>query len=152
MKSIPERFWPRVSFGGKRDCWNWHGLLDGGGYGRFFLFGRKMIGAHRMSWILENGEVHAGLFVLHHCDNKLCCNPHHLWLGTLNDNNQDMVRKGRQACGETHGRAKLSDADVEVLRQRRKNGDTLRVLAENYGILEKSVCRIARGHVRKGKP
>ena len=51
---------------------------------------------HRVVYFMFYGELPDGYMVCHHCDNGLCCNPTHLFHGTALDNNQDMVRKGRQ--------------------------------------------------------
>ena len=54
-----------------------------------------MLRAHRAVWKLENGPINDGLYVCHHCDNRMCCNPLHLFLGTAKDNAVDKVQKGR---------------------------------------------------------
>lgn len=56
-----------------------------------------MIGTHVAAWEATHGPVPKGLWVLHHCDNPICCNPGHLFLGTAADNTQDSWRKGRHA-------------------------------------------------------
>ncbi len=75
-------------------CWEWRGARSGDGYGTFQL-PNKLIGAHRMAYILYKGEIPAGLCVCHKCDNPICINPEHLFLGTVVDNNRDRDTKGR---------------------------------------------------------
>jgi hypothetical protein len=102
----------------EHECWIWDGnIFPKTGYGNFgYLSGRSML-AHRYSFMLHYGEIPKGMCVCHKCDNKLCVNPKHLFLGTQRDNINDKVLKNRQAKGTTHGMAKLSEEDVyEILR------------------------------------
>lgn len=82
-------------------CWVWTGARMPTGYGIIRYPGKKgsHTGAHRISYMLHNGNIHSGLHVLHRCDNPSCVNPSHLFLGTPKDNMQDMLRKGRQRGG-----------------------------------------------------
>jgi hypothetical protein len=89
------RFWSKVDRSElEGECWPWLAAKDPKGYGRFFLRGRMRV-AHAVAWRLVNGDPPAGMFVLHRCDHPWCCNPKHMFLGTIADNNRDMVAKGR---------------------------------------------------------
>lgn len=81
-------------------CWEWQFTKSGTGYGVIELR-KKLLGVHVVSYMLWRGENPQGLFVLHRCDNRVCCNPDHLFLGTNQDNIDDKVSKGRQAKGES---------------------------------------------------
>jgi len=67
-------------------------------------------GTHRVSWELHYGPIPKGMSVLHKCDNPPCVRPDHLFLGTQQDNLQDMRNKGRHrwGLGERHAHAKLT--------------------------------------------
>ena len=94
------RFWSKVSTQEAAQCWLWTGccsIKHAGTYGQFHLKRpRAMVAAHRLAWVLSNAEpVPPQRFVLHHCDNPLCVNPGHLFIGDHSDNMRDMARKGR---------------------------------------------------------
>lgn len=94
-EQIAPRFWSKTEVTWPSKCWNWRGPKYHFGHG-VFAFRRKPARAHRISWIIANGEIPEGQLVLHKCDNPACVNPNHLYLGSSKDNNRDMVNRGRQ--------------------------------------------------------
>lgn len=144
FKSIPleERFWDKVD---KCDdgCWNWLGSLAGGGYGGIGVNG-KMMYAHRISWEISFGKIPNGLWVLHRCDNKRCIRPDHLFLGTHQDNMDDMKSKGRWKGSFPHP---ISQEQAQQIRNLYDSGKyTQQNLADKFncsrGTVKKCVYRI----------
>lgn len=142
-----ERFWRYVNKLSDKECWNWTGGTARG-YGAFSEHNRKQIMAPRYSYKMHYGAFNEELCVLHKCDNPLCVNPDHLFLGTLADNNRDAKEKGRNAIGETPGNSKLKAEDIFAIR-----GDDrlLRIVAKEYGVREGQISRIKNrqgwGHI-----
>ena len=99
-KSTAERFWAKVDRSDGPDaCWPWTGHRARRGYGQFKMFGRS-VPAHRVAWELTNGPIPPGdhfgtMCACHRCDNPPCCNPTHLFLGSMADNVADRDAKGR---------------------------------------------------------
>lgn len=122
-------------------CWIWIACSLPCGYGTFRL-NRKMLRAHRASWIIRKGEIPVGVDVLHRCDTPLCVNPDHLFLGNDQDNKNDSVAKNRHSKGERQGLAKLTD---EKVRQIRSSNDTSKMVIGNIenpnGDFRTYVCR-----------
>ena len=99
-----DRFWSKVDkTSNPNGCWEWIGHKNKHfGYGRFG-FNNKRILVHRFSYLLHFGKITTDLKVLHKCDNSLCVNPSHLFLGTQLDNIKDRETKNRTAKGKNCG-------------------------------------------------
>ena len=123
-------------------CWIWQASLTRG-YGQAKLNG-KQFKSHRLSYTFFKSPIPKGKLVCHTCDNKLCCNPDHLWLGTTDDNMHDMVEKDRQPRGERNRHSKLIESEVIKIRQLYKEGKGKHLLAEIYDISVSSIEYIVR--------
>lgn len=138
-----ERFLSRINRTGK--CWLWTGTLRGkNSYGCFEVNG-KLISAHRFSYELYYGTIKDGLFVLHRCDNKLCVNPEHLFLGTSSDNNKDRANKQRswRPTGELHPVHILTEKEVLMIRKQYKTGMfSQRALARKYNVAQWTIGKV----------
>lgn len=100
----------------KTRCIEWQKGRHPAGYG-IIRFRNNDWSTHRVSWVLNNGEIPTGLHVCHQCDNPPCINPDHLFLGTMADNMRDMANKGRAKRGEQHHWVKLTEKDVLAIRK-----------------------------------
>lgn len=85
------------------------------------------------------------MYVCHHCDNRLCCNPAHLFLGTPRQNTQDMLAKGRESRGSSHPGALLHERDVAAIRRCVRAGAPLHELARTLGVNYSTVRAAAFG-------
>lgn len=104
-----ERFLDHVSPEPNSGCWIWTSSASGSNgsiYGKFtmkWMGEKKNVSAHRASWRLFHKRYPGKKIVRHKCDNSLCVNPDHLELGTLKDNSQDCLKRGRNFwANKTH--------------------------------------------------
>lgn len=98
MLNIELRFWSKVDIRSEDECWPWLASGLRTRYGSFSVGPknkRRQSTAHRFAWELINGDIPAGMYVCHRCDNPSCMNPNHLFLGTPSDNTRDMMAKGK---------------------------------------------------------
>jgi hypothetical protein len=138
---IARKFWRRVDRR-HNGCWLWKGGKTSG-YGVFTidLGDRKYsFRAHRIAYALGKGNLPKSLCVLHACDNPSCMNPRHLWLGTLQDNLNDMVRKGRSLVGVKNPASKLTPSAVRKIRRLyNAGGISMPALAARFGVVYNTV-------------
>lgn len=162
-KNTPENFWSKVLQKSPTDCWEWQGSITSSGYGNLSWHG-VMAQAHRVAYYLSYGGIaletgfrHEGKaktykrFVLHRCDNRLCCNPKHLFLGSMRTNLLDAYAKGRkQQPKSKHANAKLTSAQVQEVRSLYDTGKENQVsLAKRFGISQTTISLIVRRETYK---
>jgi len=130
------------------ECWEWIGSNPNqDGYGIFYYENTQDM-AHRMSWMVTHNRIlEAGEVVCHHCDNPICVNPKHLFVGTQTDNIKDMVQKGRQRShkGELNNKSILNEKKVKEIKSRRRDGVTYKSLAKEFSVSEGCINHIING-------
>lgn len=151
-KTIEEVWRRHFAERGTTDCWEWQSTRLPNGYGTLTFKGKSYY-AHRVAWEITNGAIADGVFVCHHCDNRACCNPAHLFLGTPAENSADMAVKGRadRPNGESNPHSRLRDDDVRAIRNLAAAGLSNREIARQYQLSDSHVWGIVKrkcwGHV-----
>ncbi len=147
---LSERFWQYVDVGEWDDCWEWTACRYKQGYGQFQLSRpKRTVLAHRMAWE-QFWRQPLQKWALHHCNNRACCNPLHIYDGTPAQNTADSVtagtyslRPGGKVVGEAVGNAKLTDDAVRDIRRRyAEGGISQQKLADEYGVNQTKISAV----------
>jgi len=144
-EKLEERFWSKVDKSqGEEACWIWTSTVSRGR--AMFHFQGTSVNAARVAWQLTYGEIPPSLEVCHHCDDMMCLNPKHLFLGTHKNNMNDMLAKGRERHlkGEALPHSKLNEVAVKDIRQRANKGVSVKELARQYNVSTSTIRDVVR--------
>jgi hypothetical protein len=145
-------FWEKVDKSGM--CWVWTGAISPDGYGKYSIRNGKLIKtfrAHRMSYFLTYGYINDNLLACHKCDNPLCVNPEHIFLGSFKNNNDDSIAKGRQKRAQWQDKSKnLKNEDVIEIKRLLKSGVSQINIAKRYNVGRNCIWHIAHETTWKG--
>ena len=149
MTTLKERFDDKWITIPETGCWWWIAAAGGKGYAAIQV-DKRARGAHRVSYELHKGEIPDDMCVCHTCDNPLCVNPDHLFLGTHADNAIDRKNKGRNGNlrGDKHPNTKLSEVEMVMVKQLLADGMLHREIAELFGVSRTHISNINSGHRR----
>ncbi len=146
-QSLIERFWKRTQRKSAEECWPWIGA-NRNGYGAL-KHQRKVISAHVVSFVIHGGTLEDGKIITHTCDNRICCNPSHLVLGTPTTNVVEMHQ--RRAIPVAHGSECYNSLlDDNLVRQIRAysssgNGHGVADTARHFGVSFHAVKGVLSG-------
>jgi hypothetical protein len=140
-ETLEDRFMKYIFIDTNSGCWLWTGNVDHYGYGRLG-YKMKSYRASRAAMLIFNGKDPGKLFVCHKCDNPLCANPEHLFLGTQKDNMQDCKNKKRQNAGSKNGSAKLQESDIPKIFEMAKSGATHLEISKVFSVSRSNIGSI----------
>lgn len=134
-------------------CWSWKGPIDKGGYS--VMSCRPEIGSnkgHKASWLIYHGEIPKYMYICHKCDNPICTNPDHLWIGTSKQNNDDKISKGRaryilppHKIGSENGSSKLTEDQVKQIKMLISSGRSCYGIGKEFNVSKTTILRIKNG-------
>ncbi len=136
------RFWAKVDRRSENECWPWLGKPNNQGYG-YFMYQRQTYIATRIMYFLHNAKDPNDLMVCHTCNNKMCVNPNHFYLGTSSENQQQAFDDGlSHRKGELNNRARLWEQDVLEIRRLASLGVSPKELSRRYPIRIRAIRSI----------
>lgn len=141
MKTAVEKFENRITKSSD-GCWIWNGPSGKNGYGQYRWKGKNSL-PHRVSFLIFKGNIKKNRCVCHSCDNRMCVNPKHLWLGSYKQNMQDAKTKGRIRKGSKIPWAILNEKIVREIRKIK--GKTFAELGRKYGVSYRAISMAIKG-------
>ena len=128
---VVKRFWTKVDKNGPNGCWTWTDKGDKKGYGRLTIVlsvsKYTVVKAHRLSYMIQHKmNIPSHLLCCHTCDNPICVNPDHMFIGTNKHNVEDMKRKDKHSFIKLPDRLKMAEEAIA--------GSSHRELAKKYNV------------------
>lgn len=123
-------------------CWIWQKCVKEHDYGIIRAKRRNYL-AHRLSYEVFKNKKPGKKYVCHTCDNPLCINPDHLFLGDQTKNMLDAKIKKRMVHGENHYNRKLSITQVIEIRKLLSIGFSQRRIAKIFNVSGSCISGIA---------
>ena len=131
------------------ECWLWLGAKNKTNKNKSYIKpvfwdGKKCVNAARFSYRYKFGEKGTSLSTCHKCDNSICVNPDHIFLGTHIDNMTDLYKKNLHLKGEKSGMAKINKEialDIFISKEPKT------ILCNKYGVSLGLVDAIKYGYV-----
>jgi len=121
------------------------GQLYAGGY-LYVQHEAKRWAAHRLAFVETHGAIPEDKpYVCHHCDNRKCFEPSHLYAGSPAENSADLVRRRRSARGSAVWTTQLNADKVRVIRAATKGGASTHLLASAFGVDQRTIWQCLRG-------
>jgi len=146
--TFEQKFWSKVNITTQGECWIYRGKIFKNGYGCFPIQSLNFL-SHRVAYFLCYKDIPPSL--MHTCDNRVCCNPFHLKIGSQKENIQDMIKKGRSNPPKErrNHRCKLLNHEIVTIKDLLQSGLFLqREIAERYNVRPNHISRINTGSRR----
>lgn len=141
MDELSLNFWRKVNIRTLHECWPWKASVDKDGYGQFWVGDLKTFKrSHRFAY--ENYydvTIKDGMCVCHRCDNPGCCNPRHLFEGTIQDNIDNKMEKGRHGYGTN---SRYTEDEVTLIRLLYSTGMSTAAIARRFESDQGSMWRL----------
>ncbi len=151
IERLKERFWKKVEIRGEDDCWEWTAALNTSGYGHIQVSTKRLSVAHRVCYMLRFGDIPPKMLVCHSCDNPKCVNPKHLWIGTHNQNMEDMaskIRSSNPSSRKVWTNPEIINQTVLEIVDKYKKGMSQAELALEFSLSKNTISRIVLGRSR----
>ena len=152
-QSTPEDFWKRLKKE-RSGCWNWVGATNTSGYGNVMYQGRAA-SAHRLAAFLSGLTTSIAApknrkgtgFILHSCDNRRCCNPAHMRVGTYAENQIEAYARRRRVAykGYAHTNAKQTKESIVLIKDMYTHGVSQEAIARLLEVSQTSISKIVLG-------